>query len=188
MRSKSALAFVPTLGRMALLLSAFSVIFGCSSSNSDQGQQAPPSAAPALVPRYPTGVLAGAGDVSSIKGVFPDYSPDGVCCFVGREARFRVHSDSDARSVRFELYVPTYDPWKSNPGTISILDSSGKVSAVQSLTAGSQVVTLPLPRSSVVAGIASVHIRLSHAYVPKTVGIDNDPRLLSAILRSVTTN
>jgi hypothetical protein len=133
---------------------------------------------------YPAGIEPFASRASAEShGIYPQEDPK-TCCFLAKTATLRLSKPAGARTATFTFFVPDFAPFESANERVSVtFDGIAAGSAL--LPIGVQEASFAFPSKLVAkSGIEAV-LTMSVAYVPKTIGLNADPRLLSVVLVQV---
>jgi putative inorganic carbon (hco3(-)) transporter len=131
----------------------------------------------AASPVYPTG-LNGPSDIAS--GI---YSGDnaGDCCWMGAAAQLKLSVPRGADTLLLNVYIPRFAAPR-NGQTLRVRIGGEPLQTASALGPGEHEL---LFRVSGKSNIADVRIRASSTFVPKNLGLNQDPRHLSVLLRMV---
>jgi hypothetical protein len=171
--------------RPALALLPFCLLAACYNGDAGDSRPTPaPSTEAALL--YPGGIVSTPDATTSIRGVYPVGNSDAQsCCWLGQEASFRVSARTGVKNLKVTIFEPTMGNLAASQ-EMSLLDAKGKTLSSQRVGPGLQTISLALPADAVTNGAISVSLRMSTVIVPKSLGINADPRQLSLILRDVS--
>ena len=149
------------------------------------GPKCAPAAPLALQPgtQLPAGVDENA--LATTVGVYPD--APATCCFLADRASFTVRVPPDATSLTMNVFVPGYDFYGAQRLAVRIDGRLALTSGVLSKGTTNAVV-VPLLSSDAARESLRVDVAARYSYVPKALGLNDDPRRLSVILRSVSAN
>jgi hypothetical protein len=170
---------------LAVLVTAISLA-GCYGDSSENAASTASPAAAVSTMKYPEGILSDATAAAAMVGVFPTTPDDVNCCWVSKSVRFRVFADAQARALLLYIYVPGFDPWKSNPGAVSFVTPAGKVLGEQSLKPGFQTLVFHIPKGTEPVGTDVINLKFTDGYVPQDYHLNGDSRLISAMLQKVS--
>ncbi|MGC2131352.1 MAG: O-antigen ligase family protein [Candidatus Aquilonibacter sp.] len=138
-----------------------------------------PSLACAQTPVYPHGLK----DPShTLNGIYPG-TDAGNCCWIGTHAEIKVVPPAGADTLLLNVYLPNFSVEGGANALDVQIDASQPVRRC-CLGSGEHELTIPLPRT-VQPGALTIKIRPDHTFVPKLVGLNEDPRHLSVMLREV---
>lgn len=124
---------------------------------------------------YPTGLN---GPSSVVSGVYPGDNA-GNCCWVGSAAVLRVPIPSGADTLLLNVYIPRFAAPR-NGQTLRIRIGNGPLQVRPGLGPGEHELTFRLDGKSQL-----VHLWAGSTFVPKNLGLNQDPRHLSVLLRMV---
>ncbi|HET9097158.1 MAG TPA: O-antigen ligase family protein [Candidatus Baltobacteraceae bacterium] len=128
---------------------------------------------------YPSG-LAGGSDI--ISGLYPG-TDAGNCCWMGPDAVIKVAVTPGADTLLLNVYMPDFAV-KRGPQSLRVQVNGGRPVLHCCLGSGEHEVTVPLPRAAR-HGVALVHLRAGTTFVPRDLGLNDDPRHLSIMIREV---
>lgn len=128
---------------------------------------------------YPSG-LAGGSDI--IRGLYPG-TDAGNCCWMGADASIKVAVIPGADTLLLNVYIPDFAA-KRGVQSLLVQINGGRPVLRCCLGAGEHEVTVPLPQAAR-QGVALVHLRAGTTFVPKALGLNDDPRHLSIMIREV---
>lgn len=126
---------------------------------------------------YPTG-LTGPADV--VSGLYPG-TDAGNCCWMGKSAVLRARIPRGADTLLLNVYLPRFAA-PPNGQTLRIQVAHDPVQERCCLGAGEHELVVPLVGSR---AAAVVRLWADATFVPKSLGLNEDPRHLSVLLRSV---
>lgn len=128
---------------------------------------------------YPNG-LHGPSDV--VGGIYPG-TDVGNCCWIGAEGTFKASVPVGADTLVLDIYIPEFaEPRQEQRLYVGV--GHGAEHVYPALRAGEHSLSLPLPHGA--TGTILVHVRASHTFVPKELGLNLDPRRLSVLFRGVS--
>jgi O-antigen ligase len=137
------------------------------------------SPAHAQPPAYPHGIKDPSDIVNGI------YAADdaGSCCWVGTSAEIRVVAPPGADTLLLNVYLPDFSV-KGGAQSLSVqIDDAPPVRRC-CLGAGEHELTIPLPRAAR-HGTLTIKLWPARTFVPKQLGLNEDERQLSVMLRDV---
>jgi len=134
---------------------------------------------------YPAGIVPPASRAAAIdQGLYPETTST-ACCFLSGAARLRLAKPIGALRVVLEFNVPDTPPFAGQPERVSVAFGGISVGPPIALVKGVQDVSLPLPARLANEGVVTAALRMSIAYVPKQIGMNEDTRRLSIMLLRV---
>lgn len=136
-------------------------------------------AARADVSVYPNG-LHGPSDI--VSGIYPGTNA-GNCCWLGAQGAFKVAVPAGADTLLLNTYVPGFAA-PPNGQSLRVQIGNGAWQERCCLRAGEHELALAIPASSR-SGVITVRVRAHSTFVPKELGLNDDPRHLSLLLRGV---
>ena len=128
---------------------------------------------------YPSG-LHGPSDV--VTGIYPG-TDAGNCCWVGARAIFRISVPRSADTFLLNIYLPDFGTPK-NGQSIRVQIGSAPVQLRCCLGTGEHELLFTLPAQAR-HGDVLIQLWPSNTFVPKEIGLNQDPRHLSILLRSI---
>lgn len=133
---------------------------------------------------YPEGILPPpSADAAQHDGVYP--APDASqCCFLASAASLKLDVPPNATMATFDFYIPDLPPFAHAPERVSASFDGKAWSRGTELQEGAQHMTLALPVKKH-RGAVTALLRMSIAFVPKELGINQDVRKLSIMLLRV---
>lgn len=155
------------MNRFYYLLMVIGILFGVF---------IPPQAS-AATPVYPIG-LKGPADVAS--GLYPG-TDAGNCCWMGKNATLRASIPDGADTLLLNVYLPKFAA-PPNGQTLRVQIGNGAALVRCCLGAGEHELAVPLGEGR---HRAIVQLRAGTTFVPKAIGLNDDPRQLSIMLRGV---
>ncbi|HTU69706.1 MAG TPA: O-antigen ligase family protein [Candidatus Baltobacteraceae bacterium] len=138
-----------------------------------------PSLACAQSPVYPQGIKS-RSDI--VNGIYAG-TDAGNCCWIATHAQMRVVVPAGADTLLLNVYLPNF---AVEGGANSLYVQIGGARPVRRccLGAGEHELTIPLPRAAR-RGPLTIKLWPEHTFVPKLIGLNDDPRHLSMMLREV---
>jgi len=127
---------------------------------------------------YPRGL----GPADIVSGVYGG-TDAGSCCWVGERAQIKVVAPAGADTLLLNVYLPDFAVRSGAQSLRVQLDGTRPVQRC-CLGAGEHELTVSLPPSAR-HGAFIVQIWPDHTFVPKQLGLNEDPRHLSVMLRDV---
>lgn len=128
---------------------------------------------------YPAG-LEGPADV--ISGLYPG-TDAGNCCWMGAQATIKVAVVPGADTLLLNIYLPDFAV-KRGPQSLWVQVNGSRPVLRCCLGAGEHEVTVRLPQAAR-RGVDLIGLRAATTFVPKTLGMNDDPRHLSIMVRQV---
>lgn len=150
----------------AIVIGIFCVAFIASSGSAAAGSVV-----------YPTGLT---GPSDSVSGIYPGDNA-GDCCWMGASANLRVAVPRDADTLLLNVYIPRFAAPRRGQ-TLRVRIAGGPVQTRSGLGPGEHELTFRLNGK---AQKADVLVWMSSTFVPKDLGLNQDPRHLSVLLRMV---
>src|ERR1700688_3415169 len=132
---------------------------------------------------FPSGLGEGAHSPADaiVSGLYPGQD-SGSCCWMGPKAVLRLTAPAVANTVVLVFAVPNYAPFRAQTERLT-LQIQGKNPEIRCCYGpGEHAVLLVLPPRRAAVSLLSVTAALS--FVPKDLGINEDPRRLSVLIRS----
>ncbi len=134
---------------------------------------------------YPPGILAPASWAAGARqGIYLDTSP-ALCCFLNAKPSLQFDKPFGARIVVFTFDVPRTAPFAHRPERIEISFNGLTAGPPVVLSEGTHRVSFRLSPSLARSHHLVVAMRMSVAYIPKQLGINDDVRQLSIKLLRV---
>ncbi len=134
---------------------------------------------------YPPGVIppdsAAAG---ARQGIYLDTAPD-LCCFLNGKPSLRLRKPFGASVVVFKFDVPDTAPFANRPERVAIFFNALLAGPPVNLSPGTHEVSFRLTPSLARSSALTAAMRMSVAYVPKQIGMNDDTRQLSIKLLRV---
>lgn len=128
---------------------------------------------------YPSGLHGRSGVIA---GIYPGTAADN-CCWMGARATLKVTVPAGADTLLVNVYLPKFGaPAHGQSLRVRI----GKAPAQERCCfgAGEHELTFALPASAR-HGIAFVQLRTRSTFVPREIGLNQDPRHLSVLIRGI---
>ncbi len=134
---------------------------------------------------YPPGVLPPQSAAAGAReGMYLDTSP-GLCCFLNGRPSLTLRKPAGARVVTFTFEVPHTAPFANRAERVEIFFNGVPAGAPATLNAGVHEVTFRLRPSLAKSLQITATMRMSVAYVPEQIGMNDDARQLSIKLLRV---
>ena len=133
---------------------------------------------------YPSGLNGGGHSPADaiLSGLYP--SPDrGSCCWLADRGVLRVEPPSEAQALVLIFAVPNYAPFKTRSERLSIRLDEARPQVLCCYGPGEHAALVMLPRRG--AGPMLIRIAAGVTFVPKELGLNEDPRRLSVLVRSL---
>jgi O-antigen ligase len=137
------------------------------------------SPAYAQPPAYPQGIKDPSEIVSGI------YAGDdaGSCCWVGTRAEIKMAAPAGADTLLLNVYLPDFSVRGGAQSLFVQIDDARPVQRC-CLGVGEHELTIPLPRGAR-RGVLTIRLWPGRTFVPKQLGLNQDQRQLSVMLRDV---
>jgi hypothetical protein len=165
------------LAAAALLLA---VVAACGSPSSASHAS---DAQPAVAAVYPPGIKAFKNPGAAVNAGLYTSSSMRDCCFIKKRAVLTLEKPAGAQVATLYFFVPDLPPYKTGQ---SITVSVGGRSATASSLAGKQIViSIALPPRYVSDTDVPTEIVAAKSINPQKLGINNDTRDLSVLLKKV---
>jgi O-antigen ligase len=129
---------------------------------------------------YPDGLTAHG---AIVKGIYPG-TDAGNCCWMGASAQLRLPVPRGADTLLLNVYVPQFAAPAAGQSLRVRVDSAPPQLRC-CFGAGEHELLFSLPRS-VAPDTVSIELRAGSTFVPKVIGLNDDPRHLSILLRGVS--
>lgn len=113
-------------------------------------------------------------------GIYPATARN-ECCFLKRRSAIILTPTAGARTAVFHFYVPPVAPLRT--GEDVAVQINGRTAGHARLYSGSQELAVPLAASTTPTRAI---VTMSKSFVPKQLGMNDDPRELTVLLQSVT--
>jgi O-antigen ligase len=136
-----------------------------------------PAAAQALV--YPRGIADPSEIVTGIYGG----TDAGNCCWISTRAEIRIAAPADDDTLLLNVYLPDFSVRGGSQTLFVQIDDARPVRRC-CLGAGEHELAIPLPRAAR-HGVLTIRLWPDRTWVPKELGLNQDPRHLSMMLRDV---
>ncbi|HET9392518.1 MAG TPA: hypothetical protein VFO29_03175 [Candidatus Rubrimentiphilum sp.] len=134
---------------------------------------------------YPPGVIPPASAAEGARqGLYLDTAPD-LCCFLNGSPSLQLRRPLRAGVVVFTFEVPHTAPFADQPERVQMFFNNISAGPPVTLTAGIHEVSFRLTRSLARSAQLTATMRMSVAYVPKQIGMNDDTRQLSIKLLRV---
>jgi O-antigen ligase len=133
---------------------------------------------------YPPGIGDGLrGPAFAIeRGLYPGQD-EGECCWLGDSAVLALRAPADAASVIFTIFVADLQPFRNAPEALNVAIDRAPARRVCCFERGIHQFAVPLPAKR--PSIIRISIVSTIWFVPKNIGLNDDTRRLSVLLRSV---
>lgn len=133
---------------------------------------------------YPTGIGYGLpSDASAnVRGLYAG-ADEGECCWLSDSPILRLEAPTSAASLILTFFVPNYAPFQNSSEALTVAIDGGRPTRLCCFTPGMHQVPVALPGKR--GSIVRVSIVPSIWFVPQTLGLDDDTRRLSVLLREV---
>jgi hypothetical protein len=141
------------------------------------------NAQPAVAAVYPSGIKEFKSPAAASNAGLYTSSSMRDCCFIKQRAVLTLEKPAGAQVATLYFFVPDLAPYRTGQ---SVTVSVGGRSATASSMAGKQlVISLSLPPRYVSGTAAPVVIVATKSVNPQKLGINNDTRQLSVLLKKV---
>ncbi len=134
---------------------------------------------------YPPGIVPPKSWAAGARqGLYLDTAPD-LCCFLSGSSSLVLEKPAGAREVVFTFDVPHTVPFAGRPERVAVSFNGVAAGPPVTLNAGVHEVRFALAPPLAKSARITATMRMSVAYVPKQIGMNDDTRLLSIKLLRV---
>ena len=127
---------------------------------------------------YPLGIKSQSEIVS---GIYAGEN-SGSCCWIGARAQMKIALPAGADTLLLNVYLPDFAV-RSGANSLTVQIAGARAVRRCCLGAGEHELTVPIPRGA--HGLLRISLLPDHTFVPKQLGLNDDPRHLSIMLRQV---
>lgn len=129
---------------------------------------------------YPNGLH---GEEDIVSGIFPG-TDAGNCCWMGATAAIRIAVPAGADTLLLNVYLPRFGAPERGQ-SLRVRIGSALPANRCCFGAGETELAFPLPPGAR-RGTITVRLQAGSTFVPKAIGLNQDPRHLSLLIRSVS--
>jgi hypothetical protein len=144
-----------------------------------------PKTAPATRVVYPQGIVPFPDEAAAARaGIYAGNSPES-CCFLAQTTTLRLKKPAAARAAIFAFYVPALAPFAGQRERVRMA-FDGIPSGSAELSKGENDVAFAFPQPLLRETNVEAFMTMSIVFVPKEIGLNDDPRRLSVVLLNVS--